>query len=195
MLQHIVFTKDTNLNDLLLHAYSFRFTETPRCIQEESSIRNAVDATPREGFTNISLLTPEKYGVGVKLCASCSFEGTGCPEIILVEDVEQCDDNALRYGACFEVVLYQNGVNVWRHYADEHHHCSWHKRLGVEFPVDEHAIHQLSVEVGKDGLFFSVDDRKTFLRTEDLPKSFHVGITLCEGVVRFYDLKIITSVL
>ena len=111
-MKKINFAKGQWTQEDLQTAYSFRFTETPDFLQNEDHIANQVNPDHREGFDNISLVTPETYGTGAKATLRCSFEGKGCPEIILVEQPEKCEDGALRYGACFEIVLYQGGVNI-----------------------------------------------------------------------------------
>ena len=169
--------------------YSFRFTETPRFTQEADHIRTAVNPEHREGFDNISLLTRDTYTAGVTATLHCAFEGLGCPEIILAEKMETCEDGAVRYGACFETVLWKNGINVWRHYREEGR-CFWHLRMGLEYPVEEGKIHELRVQVLEQTLVIWLDGQKTTLRTEDLPKSFHMGLTGCEGIVRLYDWKV-----
>lgn len=175
----------------LIQAYSFRFTETPDFKQAEDHISTSVNPQHREGFDNISLLIPETYSAGVKVTLRCAFEELGCPEIILVKKPETCDDGAVRYGECFEVVLWKNGVNVWRHYMDEvDHRCYWHKRLGLTMPMAEKEIHQLEVEIVEDYIIFCVDGIRTKLRTEDLFEQFYVGLTACEGIVRLYDVQI-----
>ena len=174
----------------LIQAYSFRFTETPDFKQVENHITTAVNSEHREGFDNISLLSPDTYTAGVKLTLRCSFDGIGCPEIILVRKPEKCQDGAVRYGECFEVVLWKNGVNVWRHFMDENHKCSWHKRLGLTMSVAEKDIHELNVETKAGYIIFSVNNIKAELRTEDLFEEFYVGVTACEGIVRLYDFKV-----
>ena len=169
--------------------YSFRFTETPRFTQEADHIRTAVNPDHREGFDNISLLTRETYTAGVTATIHCAFEGVGCPEIILAEEMEECEDGAIRYGACFETVLWRNGINVWRHYREEGR-CFWHLRMGLEYPVAESKIHELRVQVLEQDLVIWLDGQKTTLHTEDLPKTFHMGLTGCEGIARIYDWKV-----
>lgn len=186
-MQHILFGKEQWNGDELLVCYTFRYQETPDFAQREDHIGNEVNPEHKEGFDNISLVTKETYTAGVKASLRCAFEGLGCPEIILVPEVEACPDGAVRYGACFEIVLYRNGVNIWRHYMDEEHRCSWHKRLGVQIPVAESEQHTLCAEVKENGLEFSVDGWKTFLRVDDLPERFHIGMTMCEGLVRLYE--------
>lgn len=175
----------------LMTAYSFRFTERPDFIQKPDHITTAANSEHREGFDNISLLSHEKFERGAKAKLRCAFDGLGCPEIIIVEKTEDCADGAVRYGACFEVVLWKNGVNVWRHYMDEaDHRCFWHKRLGLSMTVSEGDIHELEVEIIKNYIVFSVDGIGVKLRVQDLPESFHVGITACEGIVRLYEFEI-----
>ena len=176
-------------NEPFVTAYTFRFTETPEFTQLEDCVTTRVNPQHREGFDNISLLTAERYSAGVEATLSCAFEGLGCPEIILVEKLENCEDGVLRYGPCFEVVLYKDGINVWRHFRDDGR-CHWHKRLGVKFPVSENEKHILCVRVSENALLIDVDGQKIELRTEDLPEKFHIGLTACEGIVRLYEMSV-----
>ena len=185
----ISFAKGSGWEQQLITAYSFRFTETPVFTQEADHIRTAVNPHHREGFDNISLLTPETYGVGVTATLHCAWEGLGCPEIILVGEMEHCPDGAVRYGACFEEVLYRNGINVWRHYRTDGH-CHWHRRLGLEYSVAENTVHCLKLQVLEQALVLELNEQKTTLRTEDLPQKFHVGITGCEGIARLYAFSV-----
>jgi len=175
----------------LIQAYTFRHTLTPDFTQADDHISTAVNPDHPEGYDNISLLSKETYQTGVQAKLTCAFEGLGCPEIIIVEKTEDCADGAVRYGACFEVVLWKNGVNIWRHYMrEEDHHCYWHKRVGLTLPVEEGSIHELEVQVIRNYICFGVDGVSVKLRTEDLPERFHIGITACEGIVHLYELQI-----
>jgi len=174
----------------LTQAYTFRFTETPDFTQCTDHIATKANPAHKEGFDNISLLSKETFTAGAKAKLRCAFDGRGCPEIILVEKPELCPDGAVRYGACFEIVLYQGGVNIWRHYMDEAtHKCSWHKRIGLEMPVSEGEIHELEAEVIENYIIFAVNGVRLRVRTEDLPEKFHLGVTACEGIVRLYDFE------
>jgi hypothetical protein len=182
---------DSGWREALTQTYSFRFYETPDFKQKADHVTSSVNKEHREGFDNISLITKEPYRAGVKATLRCSFDGLGCPEIILVKKPEACPDGFDRYGECFEIVLWKNGVNVWRHFMDEEHKCSWHKRLGLTSPVSEGDIHELFVETKENYISFSVDGKiAALLRTEDLFESFYVGITACEGIVRLYEFSV-----
>ena len=189
-MKHVSFANES-WKDQLRTCYSFRFTETPEFKQQADHITTAVNKAHREGFDNISLITSETYGAGVKATLRCAFDGLGCPEIILVKKPESCSDGAVRYGQCFEVVLWKNGVNVWRHFMDERdHRCYWHKRLGLTMPVAEGELHTLEVQIHKDYIIYIVDGVRVKLRTEDLFEEFYLGVTACEGIVRLYDFQI-----
>lgn len=172
-----------------IRAYTFRYQETPALHQEEDCISSKRNESHPEGFDNVSLLhyQPLEKGAGMEM--TCAFEGNGCPEIILVPEIEKCPDGNIRYGACFEIVMYRGGVNVWRHFREEGK-CSWHKRLGLRFNLEEHALHRLSVEIRENELAIKADGYEAVLRTEDLPQSFYGGITMCEGAARVYNMKI-----
>ena len=189
-MKKISFSNEKWKNELM-QAYTFRYKETPDFKQEQDHITTALNYQHPEGFDNISLLVPKACTAGVKATLRCAFDDLGCPEIILVKKPEECSDGAVRYGECFEIVLWKNGVNIWRHYMEEaNHRCYWHKRLGLEVPMAEKEIHELSVEVRKDDIVFSVDGISCELRTADLFDEFYIGVTACEGIVRLYDLKI-----
>ncbi len=188
-MQHFSFAR-ADRNNSLLQAYTFRFTETPTPAQQDTCIASMPNPAHTEGYDNVSFLTPQQYAPGAAATLRCSFEGLGCPEIILVPAAQRCDDGALRYGACLEVVLYKNGINVWRHYRDAAGQCSWHKRLGWEFSPAENTVHTLRVATRPQYLDIQVNDAKTTLRVDDLFENFHFGITLCEGIARAYDLDV-----
>lgn len=190
MMKTVLFNNSDWKKDLL-QAYTFRYKEAPAFVQCADHITTSVNPNHPEGFDNISLLFPETFSVGAKAKLRCSFDAMGCPEIILVEKPEKCEDGVVRYGACFEIVLYKDGVNIWRHYMDEPgHKCYWHLRVGLHTPVTEKDIHELNVEIIRDYIIFRVDDGVGVrLRTEDLPEKFYVGLTACEGIVRLYELQ------
>ncbi len=187
-MQKNIFKEEEGMKNLF-PAYTFRYTNSPEITKENDYITTRINKEHPEGFDNFSLLSEKKYKVGVKATINCEFEGLGCPEIILVNEAEKCDDGVMRYGACFEIVLYKDGVNVWRHYR-ENGKCSWHKRLGVNFNVTENEKHKLSLEVCENYFNIDVDGQTSSLRVDDIFDDFHIGLTACEGIARIYDFTI-----
>lgn len=168
--------------------YFFKGNETPEFTQQEDCIATCANPNFSWGYDDISLVTTEQYDAGVEITLTCAFEGRGCPEIIFVEDLKSHTDGSFRYGPCFEVVLYKDGLNVWHHFLEDG--SRWHKHLGLTFPVAENEKHTLRVKTAKKMLLIQGAGQTITLHVEDLPERFHVGLTGCEGIVRLYEMTI-----
>ena len=193
---HLSFARDSWTTEHFTYAYSRRFEETPVFTQREDCVESLENPQATYGFDNISLLTREKYAPGTVIRTRCAFFGDGAPLILLARDMEPDGRGVMRYGDYFEVVLYKNGVNVWRLRQDpsgkpENGYVTWHRLLGAEFPVEEGIPHDLAVVTGEKQMSITVDGtRRLTLRTEDLFPAFHAGIDACEGINRFWSLTV-----
>jgi hypothetical protein len=184
-----IFTKNNWNLEELTYAYSYRFEETPAFIQKEDCVENTKNPDAVYGFDNISLLSRKKFGPGTKLSTRCAFEDLGAPLLVIADKLETDPRGVVRYGDYLEVVLWKNGVNVWRMWM-EHGEVTWKQLMGVEFAVSEHDIHTLSVTIEKDTLHIRADDHIMQLCIDQMYDSYHLGINACEGINRFYDLEI-----
>ena len=135
-------------NAPLTYAYSFRFQETPVFIQEDDCIANQKNDTFEQGFDNVTLMAEQVCAPGAAISASCAFEAYGAPLFVIAEKLHRCPDGALRYGDYIEVVLYENGVNVWRMRMNDGK-VTWVKLLGAQFPVSAGERHTFSTRVTK----------------------------------------------
>lgn len=193
---HLSFAKDRWSTGEFTYAYSRRFEETPVFTQRDEYVESLADPAAVYGYENISFVTAEKVPVGTKITTRCAFFGDGAPLILLAKDLVSDSRSVLRYGDYFEVVLYKNGINVWRLRQDpagkpENGYVVWHKRLGAEFPVEEGVPHELVVQTAENTLKITVDGSHSLtLRTEDLFPAFHAGIDACEGINRFWSLDV-----
>ncbi len=185
----ISFSKDLWHTGDLVYAYSYRFEETPHFLQLEDCIQNQRNDQATYGYDNISLLTQKKYGPGTKLTTRCAFEDLGAPLIVITDQLSVDSRSVNRYGDYIEVVLWKNGVNVWRMWM-ENGIVTWKQLMGVTFPVIEHDIHTLSVAIHSDTLEIEADGHKMLLHVQDMYPSYHVGINACEGINRFYELEV-----
>jgi len=187
----INFAKGAWSTDEITYAYTYRFDDTNEFIQNADSIENAENPScPADGYDYLSLVSKEKYSFGTKMTTRCSFSGNAAPLIVIPDSLDLCEDGHMRYGNYFEVVIYKNGINVWRLWRKEDGTVTWHKRLGAEFPVSENELHTLTVEFKENYFVIDLDGFKVNLRAEDLFPSFHLGITGCEGPCRFYDMTV-----
>ena len=188
---YISFKKGAWDENSITHAYTYRFPDTNRFIQRDDCIENAENPTMDFGYDYLSLMTRDKFPLGSTITTRCSFSGQAAPLLIFSDSMERCEDGSYRYGNnYFEVVLYKDGINVWRFWRKEDGTVTWHKRLGLNFPVKENEMHTLSAKAEEDCLWIDLNGMKIELRTEDIFPSFYLGITGCEGCCRFYDMEI-----
>jgi len=172
----------------LTYAYSYRFEETTKFTQKEDCVESCADPSAPGGYDNIPLVTKEKYTYGTTIMTNCAFD-SGAPEIIFVKELCTDERGVLRFGEYIEIVMYGSGVNVWQMWMNEGK-VTWRKLMGVSFAVSAGEVHTFSAAVDEAKLTINVDDRKMELYVPNLYRSFHAGITACEGINRFYDLSI-----
>ena len=186
---NIDFSRGTWNTDDVTYAYSYRFEETPVFIQRDNCVENQQNSDARYGFDNISMMSRKAYAPGARISTHCAFEGEGAPLIVIADKMFVDPRGVVRYGDYIEVVLYQNGVNVWRMWMKDGK-VTWKKLMGVEFPVTHGDIHQLTTEITADRLNIEADGRKMSVLIDPMYSSFHLGINACEGINRFYDMVI-----
>jgi len=186
----ITFTPGSWEDAGLVYGYSWRFPEKPVFLQEETCIINAEAPGTRQLFDYMGLFAPETYTTGAKISVRCSFEDWAAPMLTISQGNEIDEEGTLRTLDYFEIVLYKNGINVWR-LQTENRTVRHYKVLGALFPVSEKEIHTLSAEIQKNRLIIQVDDRKFELFAYDLQESFLLGYTACEGYCRLYEMEIV----
>ncbi|MBO5256320.1 MAG: hypothetical protein J6C42_02315 [Clostridia bacterium] len=185
----IHFSRNAWSSDDLVYAYSYRFTDRPVFTQFDDHIENKADPDGPGGYEYISILTPRQYGTGTSVSTHVSFEGDGAPLIVLADKLYREPDGTLRFGEYIEVVLYKNGINVWRMWYRDGK-VTWKKLMGVQYPVTTGELHTLTVTAGEEGLNIAADDRTMSVYIPDMYRSFHAGINACEGINRFYDMTV-----
>ncbi|MBQ8576728.1 MAG: hypothetical protein IJ449_01990 [Clostridia bacterium] len=173
-----------------VYAYSYRFDGTPEFIQNDDCVENRENSAAMYDWDNVSLLSRAPYTAGAKITAECAFSGAAAPLIVIADKLYE-ENGALKYGDYIEVVLWKNGVNVWRMKMDEEKTVTWKKLLGITLPYAEDVRHTLSVSVNKEHLEIEADALSVTLDVQDLYETFHLGIDACEGLCRFYSMEII----
>ena len=186
----ICFQRDAWDESAVTHAYTYRFPYTNRFVQRDTCIQNGENPAMPDGFDYLSIMTREKYPLGTTITTRCSFSGDAAPLLIFADALDACEDGVFRYGNYFEVVLYKNGINVWRLWRREDGEVTWHKRLGVKFPVREQETHTLCVTPSENEILIVLDEMRITLRVEDFFPAFHLGLTGCEGPCSFYDMTV-----
>ena len=187
---NISFTKG-NWEHFFDYAYTWRFPEKPKFLQEENCIVNVkgdtFDHYGGYGFT--SILLKEPYGPGTKVTFTASFENSGAPLLVIAEALDRDDQGVLRFGNYQEVVLWKNGVNVWD-FLMENGEIKIEWLLRNEFPLEPGTPHTITVELETQRLKIRLREHFFELQVPRLPEKAYIGITACEGLNRFYQLEI-----
>ena len=68
----------------------------------------------------------------------------------------------------------------------------WHKLLAAEFPLEAGIRHEMYIELEEKAVKVVIGDQIMTLRIENLAKEVYIGITGCEDINRFYNVKIDT---
>lgn len=185
----ISFAKNGNWREKMRRAFILRFDAKADFIQEEDAVANPLDDRFNGKYAYITALTRESFSNGTEASLRCSFEGTGAPILMFVEDMEVDSQGDARYAACVEVVIWQHGVNVWR-YTRQEDTIQYHHAMADFSPLAEKQIHDLRVKVDGKWLLIQVDGKGSSVYIPDMPETFWVGAALCEGVNRLYDMQI-----
>ena len=176
--------------DDFFYSYSPRWHTRKEFLQEKDCISNNYD----DGKLHyISILTKKKYKKGVRLRTKCSFESFGAPLIVFSDDVDLNEKGEMMYGLHFEVVAWFKGLNVWRVIAlPERNERPFHSTLiGADsFTIENDAVCEIDVIVREKELYIGIDGHYITVQDEQIPETFHVGITACEGLNKFYEFSI-----
>ncbi len=161
--------------------------------QETDHIRNRVpaDATPqqmlaeRAGETYASMLYKEPQSA---FCvrAETSFDERMAPLVVLAAEPQFNAAGHREYREHVEVVLFDEGINIWHHYWSEERGPYWRRAAWMRFAVAANRRYTLEVERRGAALTVCCDGR-VFGVEMTLPDSLYAGITGCEGTNRFYE--------
>ena len=186
----ISFADKSYRDEGIVCANSYRWHEVADFKEEADCIVNGQSDALATGYDNASLMLTEPYTGDVLIQTRCSFDAWGAPLIVISEDLAKDADGVWRYREYYEVVLYEEGVNVWRMTTNEKDEVTWKKMMSVSFPVAPKEIHTLAVRVLGDTLEILADGHEMSVCLPDLFARYFVGIDACENINRFYDLSV-----
>jgi len=187
-MENINFTKG-NWENHFEYAYTKRFPFKPRFIQEEDCIVNGTNPEMTDGFDYTTIMTKKLYGAGTKIWFVSSFEEYGAPLITLTDKLARDSYGDLSYGECYEVILWENGINIWNLY-EEDGVVKPKKLMASAFNLEPGKKHELYLELMDKSIRVVVGDKDCLLRIDNLPERVYIGITGCENINRLYNVKI-----
>lgn len=167
-----------------------RHPEVTPFLQDACAISNTYYDEEETRPQYISMIYNEELTGSFSASTKCSFKSYGAPIIVIADEPTRLEDGTLRYGLHIEVVLYQNGINLW--YIDGTNNTI-EQIVREEFPVEANTIRKLNVSVDLDKMWIIVkldgEKGKHIIPWPKLAnfKKYFVGITACEGINSFYS--------
>ena len=141
-----------------------------------------------------AMLHKTRTGLGATISATMQFDHRMAPLIVLAESLDRAPDGSHQFGEHWEVVLYDQGLNVWHHYLKDGK-PAWYKAAFLNAPFAPNTPYRLEVKVvrthrGQKEMTVSCGGHVLGFVNERLPESFQAGIIGCEGRNRFHDFGI-----
>lgn len=140
-----------------------------------------------------SMVYAKKLKTKAEITCTMSFDHLMAPEIVIANDLFTDEKGRSVYHDHFEVVIFNEGFNVWR-YQWKDGKTTWRKVAFLRMPFEPKTPYTVKVTLekrkGTKELTVSCNGR-TFGYADDLlPETFYAGICGCEGRCRFYDFKV-----
>lgn len=172
--------------------------------QEKKRIVNQVpaDASPEEmlgsraGETYSSMIWNRKISGNATISSRMEFADRMAPLIVLAAPPEICKDGVHEYREHWEILLFDEGINVW-HHQYRNGRPRWSLAGYMKKTLKPHTVYDLQVQIIRRGALSEMrvkcDGGEFGFELANLPEEFYAGITGCEGVNYFYDFRVNTS--
>lgn len=178
---------------------NFMYVYSPNCkafktfTMKEKCVCNSFNQEINE-WDYISVVTKKKYSEGTVFKAKCSFESYGAPLIVFTDDIQIINGEQI-YGHHYEVVAYENGINIWciDPAPEKKERPINTKKIGhLDFKIEEGEEILIDVTIFKNSITAKIKEYEITVSDDKIPSSFHGGITACEGK-NFFSEFMITS--
>lgn len=168
-------------------------------VQREDCIANQVpeQATDQElqgkraDETYSSMVYAQRVQGNFTVTATMSFAYKMAPLIVLAPELSQNAQGQKEYAEHFEIVIFNEGVNVWHHFVKDGK-LTYRKTAESHFPLEKDTKYTLEVKKADKVLTVSVAGHTFGYADDALPDSCYAGITGCEGLNHFYDFAVQT---
>lgn len=183
---HYNFAPNAWSPDDFIYAASAKYDYRMPFDQEEDCIANQM----RENeFAYISMLTRQRFSGSLHVASQLGFERYGAPLIVITDDLTPQSTGEFQVGRHWEIVAYEGGINIWELSMVNKNIVPC--KLGHDrFPVPAGEPLLLEVSLEDHRMVVSLEGHRLAVEGIDLPDFFHVGITACEGINRFWSLDI-----
>ncbi len=146
--------------------------------------------------TYCSLVCKKKFHGNITVSSKMSFDHRMAPLIVIAPELgKSADGKYPEFREHFEIVLYDQGINLWHHQYKNGRQV-WYKLAYLASKFYPGKVYDLSVSLNhtaKGTQMVIRCDGKEFgctLPAGSSADGYFAGITGCEGINRFYDFKV-----
>lgn len=148
---------------------------------------------PRAPETYSSMLWKQLLKGPVTISSRMAFADRMAPLLVISPSPEKNQDGIPEYREHWEIVLFDEGLNVWHHqYQDGK--PSWHLAAYARGKFRPDTVYDLQLQIIPRGdrqeMRVRCQDIEFGFSTTALPEEFLAGITGCEGINYFYDFRV-----
>lgn len=198
---NISFAKDKWDSSQWIGAKSPRFNYLGKMVQEDDHIVNATPPLSDEEIFKKHLAdvysciiyNRKISGNKIEISSKMSFDHRMAPLIMFCENVGKSKNGDPELREHFEVVLYDEGINVW-HHTYKNGKSGWHLAAFLNEKFLPKKVYDLKITLEKKNKFTQMTiecgGKKFGYQDEDFPFEFYAGLIGCEGRCRFYDFNI-----
>jgi len=169
-------------------------------IQKEDCIANYTpeNAAPEElcergkyaADTFASMILKKRFNCPVKASATMSFDYKMAPLMFIANEIDTSVKVPL-LGERYEVVLYNEGINVWEHFK-QNGKIAYNRKLFYCKNFSAKQKYQMAVAVDPNEKSITVELGESCFTVHAplLDDGYYIGIMGCEGINRFYDFEV-----
>ena len=175
--------------------YLHGFVQRETCIENECPPFSGEEVYRKHTSRVYSaMVLRERAEIGQTVSSEMSFDWRMAPLIVIAEKLETAATGEPVFGEHWEIVLYDEGLNVW-HHSMKDGKPFWYKAAYLKVPFTKDTRYNLEVKVartrkGMKEMVVKCGGQELGYVDNDLPDSFYAGIVGCEGRNRFYGFKI-----
>ena len=202
---YVSFARGRWSRDDFIPVKSFRWDEVCPFVQKDDCIVNRCPDVPGEevyrkyhSSVYAALVYRRPFAVGSRISSTMMFDHRMAPIVVIADGLgKNAKTGHAEFRDHWEVCLYDQGVNVWRHFFEDGQQ-KWYKAGSLVLPEREYfrpnVRHEVKVTVenykhGSRQIVVSVGGYTLTCVDDHLPDTFFAGIIACEGRNFFYDFK------
>ena len=175
--------------------YKHGFVQKADCIENECPDVSGEEIFRKHNSKVYSAMVHrERAAMGQTVSATMGFDHRMAPLIVISEKLDTTPGGEPVFGEHWEIVLYDEGLNVWHHTIRDGKPF-WYRAAYLKAPFTKDTPYNVEVRVSKTRkgvkeMVVKCGGREMGYVDNDLPDTFYAGIIGCEGRNRFYDFKI-----